>query len=116
MGTSSVSNRSGLESRLPSGSLVLGGTDEVGQEQRVRQRAHAAGNGGDRRGNQAGGREVDVTHDPALDDVDPDIDDDRSRLEHRSGDQSGASGGHHDDIGPPDVAGKVAGPAVAYGD
>ena len=60
-----------------------------------------------------GRREVDVAHDVAVDDVDPDVDDDGARLEHRAGDEAGMAGGHDDDVGPGDVGG--AGPASASG-
>ena len=54
----------------------------------------------DRRGDLDRRREVDVADDAAVDDVDPDVDDDRARLEHRAGDEAGLAGGDDDDVGP----------------
>ena len=52
--------------------------DEVGEQQRVGQRAHATRHGRDRRGDLARRLEVDVADELAVDDVDPDVDDDRA--------------------------------------
>ena len=60
--------------------------------------------------------EVHVADDPPIDQVDPDIDDDRAGLEHRTGDETGPAGRHDHDVGTTDVAGQVARPRVADGD
>ena len=66
--------------RDPNGlGLVLGGAHEVGEEERVGHGADAAGDRGDGGRHLARRVEVDVAHDPAVDDVDPDVDDDRAR-------------------------------------
>ena len=44
----------------------------------------------------------------AVDDVDPDVDDDGAGLEHRPGDEAGPTGSHDDDVGARDVAREVA--------
>ena len=71
------------------------------------------GTGRDRRGDLDRRREVDVADDAAVDDVDPDVDDDGAGLEHRAGDEAGMAGGDDHDVGPRDVGGEVARPRVA---
>ena len=66
------------------------------------------GTGRDRRGDLDRRGEVDVAHDPPVDDVDPDVDDDGAGLEHRPGDEARAAGGDDDDVGAADVRGEVA--------
>ena len=81
------------------GGLALGGADQVGEQERVGERPDAARDRRDRRGDLDRRVEVDVADDPAVDDVDPDVDDDRARLEHRAGDEAGSAGGDDDDVG-----------------
>ena len=96
--------------------LALRRADEVAQEQGVRQRPDAARDGRDRRGDLLGGGEVDVADDPPVDDVDPDVDDDRAGLEHGTGHEARLPGGDDDDVRPPDLGGEVARLRVADGD
>ncbi len=88
----------------------------MGQEEGVGQRPDPARDRRDRRGDIDRRCEVDIAHDPAIDDVDPDIDHDRTRLEHRTGDEPGFAGGNDHDVGTTDVAGKIARAAMADAD
>ncbi len=90
--------------------LGLGGADEMAEEQRVRQRADATGDGRDRRGDPARRFEVDVAYELAVDDVDADVDHDRTGLEHVPGDEAGVAGSDDDDVGRPDVRREVGRP------
>ena len=98
------------------GSLTLGGADQVGEQQGVGQRPDAAGHRRDRRCDLDRRGEVHVADDLAVDDVDPDVDDDGAGLEHRPGDEAGPTGGDDDDVGACDVVREVARPRVADGD
>ena len=63
-----------------------------------------------------GRREVDVADELAVDDVDADVDDHGTGLEHRAGDEARVPGRDDDDVGPRDVGGEVTRPRVADGD
>src|SRR3990170_1083090 len=97
-------------------SLALGGADEMGEEEGVRQGADATRNGRDRGRDLACRFEVDVPDDMPVDDVDPDVDDDRARLEHGAGDEAGPAGGDDDDVGSTRMDHQVARLRVADGD
>ena len=96
--------------------LAFCGPDQVGQQQGVGQRPDAAWDRRDRRGDLARRFEVDVADDPTVDHVDPDVHDDRARLEHGAGHEPGLAGGHDDDVGPADVPGQIPRSTMAHGD
>ena len=52
--------------------------------------------------------EVDVAYELAVDDVDADVDHDRTGLEHVPGDEAGVAGSDDDDVGHTDVRREVA--------
>ena len=60
--------------------------------------------------------EVDVADELAVDDVDADVDDDRTGLEHVPGHEAGMAGRDDDDVGAPDVRREVGRARVADGD
>ena len=85
----------------------------MGQQQSIGERTDPARDRGDRRRHADRRREVDVADDPPVDQVDPDIDDDRARLEHGPVDQTRPAGGDDDDVGAADMGGQVARPRMA---
>jgi hypothetical protein len=61
------------------------------------------------------GVHVDVPYQMVADDVDPDVHDDRARLEHVARDEPGSSRGDHHDVGFADLRGEIVRPRVADG-
>ena len=108
--------RGGRPSRAPHRDLALGGPDQMRQQDGVGQRTDTTRHRGDGRRDLDRRGEVHVTDDPSVDDVDADVDDDRARLEHRSGHEAGMAGRHDDDVTACDVASEIARPRVADGD
>ena len=68
------------------------GADEVLEQDGVGDGTHATGHGRDRCRDLDCGLEVDVAHDAAVDDVDADIDHQRSGVEGVAADQAGRTG------------------------
>jgi SAM-dependent methyltransferase len=93
--------------------VVAGGPHEVLEQDGVRHRTDAAGDGRDGRDDRRGAGEVNVADDAALHHVDAHVDDDRAPLQHRAADEAGPAGGGDDDVGPLRVRGEVARPRVA---
>ena len=85
----------------------------MGQQQGVRERADPAGNGSEGRGDVAGRGEIHVAHEPTIDDIDADVDDDGAELEHRTGHEARMARRDHDDVGTPHVVGETAGPTAS---
>ena len=96
--------------------LAFGGAHQMGQQQRVGKWTDPAGDRRYRGGHVHGRLEVDVAHDPPIDDVDPDIDDHGAGLQHRAGDQARMAGRHDHDVGTADLRRQVPRPRVTDGD
>src|SRR3990172_1578980 len=113
--------RAGLRGAVAAGELgsldglALGGADEMGEEEGVRQGADTTGYRRDRGCDLARRSEVDVPDDVPVDDVDSDVDDDRAWLEHGAGDEAGPAGGDDDDVGSTRMNRQVARLRVADG-
>src|SRR5690242_4080429 len=85
-------------------------TDEMGEQQGVRQGSDSSGNRGDRGCHGPGGFEVDIADDRAVDDVDPDVDDDHPAAEHVATDEARPTRGDDEDFGVLDLAREVTSP------
>src|SRR4051794_11156398 len=90
------------------GVLTLRGANEVREQERVRERPDAARDRGDGTRDLASAGEIDVTDELAVDEVDPDVDDDGAGLEHLAGHEAGLPGGDDHDVGPADLRGELA--------
>ncbi len=80
----------------------------MGQQQRIRQRPHAARHRGDRRNDALRGFEIHVAQELVAHDVDADVDDHDPGREHLAGDQARLAGRDDQDLRVAGVAAEVA--------